>query len=70
MLKIKELKHGQVFYAMDNDGQDYSFKAWGEPSFVNGVWTIEAEDRGNYSYTFTENDETILFLTDSLAEQE
>lgn len=66
MLKIKELIHGQVFYAMDSDGQDYSFKAWGEPSFVNGVWTIEAEDRGNYSYTFTENDETILFLTDSL----
>ena len=70
MLKIKELKHGQVFYAMDNDGQDYSFKAWGEPSFVSGVWTIEAEDRGNCSYTFTENDENILFLTDSLEDTE
>lgn len=69
MLKIKDIKHGQVFYAMDNDGQDYSFKAWGEPSFVNGVWTIGAEDRGNYSYTFTENDETILFLTDGLEDE-
>jgi len=66
MLKIKELKHGQVFYAMDNNGEDYSFKAWGEPTVVNGVWTVEAEDSANYSFTFTENDEIILFLTDSL----
>lgn len=66
MLKIKEIKNGQVFYAIDNNGEDYSFKAWGAPSLVNGVWTVEAEDSGNYSYTFTENDETILFLTDGL----
>ena len=66
MLKIKDLKHGQVFYAIDNDGQDYSFKAWGEPTLVNGIWSVEAEDRGNFSYNFTENDEAILFLTDSL----
>lgn len=66
MLKIKDLKHGQVFYAIDNDGQDYSFKAWGEPTLVNGIWSVEAEDSGNFSYNFTENDEAILFLTDSL----
>lgn len=41
MLKIKEIKNGQVFYAMDNNGEDYSFKAWGEPALINGLWTVQ-----------------------------
>ena len=66
MLKIREIKNSQVFYAMDNNGEPYSFKAWGEPVSVNGIWTVDATDSGDYSYTFTEEDEVILFLTDGL----
>lgn len=66
MLKIKDIKHLQVFYGIDDNGEFYSFKAWGDPVMVGGVWTIEAECRGNYCYTFTENDESILFPDESL----
>lgn len=66
MLKIKDIKNSQLFYAMDDNGQTYSFKAWSGPVLVNGVWTVEGEDTGNYLFTSTEEDEPILFLTDSL----
>lgn len=66
MLKIKEIKNSQLFYAMDDNGQPYGFKAWSAPMLVNSVWTVDAEDTGNYLFTFTEEDEPILFLTDSL----
>lgn len=66
MLKIKDIKNSQVFYAIDNNGEPYSFKAWGSPVLVNGDWIVEATDSGDYSYTFSEEDEKILFLTDSL----
>ena len=66
MLKIKDIKNSQVFYAMDNNGEPYSFKAWSDPTFVNDGWVVEATDCGDYSYTFDEEDEAILFLTDSL----
>lgn len=66
MLRIKDIKHGQIFYSMSDSGEPYGFKAWGDPILVNGVWTVEGECRANYSYTFTEEDEAILFLTDSL----
>lgn len=66
MLKIKDIKNSQLFYAMDDNGQPYGFKAWAAPMLVNKVWTVDAEDAGNYLFTFTEEDESILFLTDSL----
>lgn len=66
MLKIKEIKHGQIFYGIADNGEPYGFKAWGDAAMVNGVWTVEGEDTGNYLFTFTEEDEPILFLTDSL----
>lgn len=66
MLKIKEIKHGQIFYGIDDNGEPYGFKAWGDATRIDGVWTVEGEGRANYSYTFTEEDEPILFLTDSL----
>lgn len=66
MLKIKDIKNSQLFYAMADDGQPYGFKAWSAPILVNNVWTVDAEDTGNYLFTFTEEDEAILFLTDSL----
>lgn len=66
MLKIKDIKNSQTFYAADDNGEAYSFKAWAAPMIVNNVWTVDAEDSGNYLFTFTEEDESILFLTDSL----
>lgn len=66
MLKIKDIKHGQIFYETSDNGEPYGFKAWGDPVLVNGVWTVEGECKANYSYTFSEEDEAILFLTDSL----
>lgn len=66
MLKIKEIRHGQIFYGIDDNGEPYGFKAWGDATRIDGVWTVEGECRANYSYTFTEEDEAILFLTDSL----
>lgn len=66
MLKIKDIKNSQLFYAMDDNGQPYGFKAWSAAMLVNGVWMVEGEDTGNYLFTFTEEDEPILFLTDSL----
>lgn len=66
MLKIKDIKNNQVFYAMDNNGEPYSFKAWASPVLVANTWTVEATDCGDYCYTFTEEDEGILFLTGSL----
>lgn len=66
MLKIKDIKIGQMFYAMDDNGEPYGFKASGNAELVNGVLRIEAEDRGNYSYLFYEEDEEILYATDSL----
>lgn len=41
-------------------------KKWAKPLLVNDTWTAEATDCGDYSYTFAEEDEAILFLTDSL----
>ena len=66
MLKIKDIKNSQLFYAMDENGDPYGFKAWSAPTLVNNVWTVDAEDMGNYCFIFTEEDEPILFLTDSL----
>lgn len=66
MLKIKDIKNSQVFYAMDDNGEPYGFKAWSAPFLVNDVWMVDAEDAGNYLFTFTQEDESILFLTDSL----
>lgn len=66
MLKIEDIKNNQVFYAMDNNGEPYSFKAWSDATLVNGSWIVEATDRGDYSYTFDEGDEAILFVNDSL----
>lgn len=66
MLKIKDIKNSQVFYAMDDNGEPYGFKAWSAPLLVNDVWMVDAEDAGNYLFTFTQEDESILFLTDSL----
>lgn len=66
MLKIKDIKNSQVFYAMDDNGESYGFKAWSAPLLVNDVWRVDAEDAGNYLFTFTQEDESILFLTDSL----
>lgn len=63
MLKIKDIKHGQIFYSTwDRKG----FKAWKDPFYLDGKWSIEAEDNGNYTYTFTEEDEDVLYLTSSL----
>lgn len=66
MLKIKDIKNSQTFYAMDNNGEPYSFKAWSNPTIVDETWIVEATDCGDYCFTFTEEDEAILFLTDSL----
>lgn len=66
MLKIKDLKNRQRFYAMDADGEPYSFRVWMEPTKVNDIWTVDCTDEGDYCFTFTEEDEKILFLTDSL----
>lgn len=66
MLKIKDIKHGQIFYGISDSGEPYGFKAWGDAELINGVWTVEGECKANYTYTFTEEDEAILFLTDSL----
>jgi len=66
MLKIKDLQRNQVFYAMDSSGEPYSFKVWMHPMQVNGMWTVDCTDSGDYCFTFTEEDETILFLTDAL----
>ncbi len=66
MLKIKDLQRNQVFYAMDSSGEAYSFKVWMYPTEVNGVWTVDCTDSGDYCFTFTEEDEAILFLTDAL----
>lgn len=68
MVKIKDIKHGQIFYGMSDSGEPYQFKAWKEPFLFNNIWQIKAEDAGNYSYTFNEDDERILFLSDSLDE--
>ncbi len=66
MLKIKDLQRNQCFYAMDTNGEPYSFKVWMRPTEVNGIWTVDCTDSGDYCFTFTEEDEPILFLTDSL----
>lgn len=66
MLKIKDIKNSQIFYAADDNGKPYSFKAWAAPMLVKNVWTVDAEDCGNYLFTFTEEDEGILFLADIL----
>lgn len=66
MLKIKELQRNQIFYARDTDGKPYSFKVWMEPTKVNGIWIVDCIDEGDYCWTFTEEQERILFLTDSL----
>lgn len=66
MLKIKNIKNNQIFYAMDDNGEPYSFKAWADPMLISGVWTVDATDSGDYCYIFTEEDESILFTTDSL----
>jgi len=66
MLKIKDLKIRQRFYAMDSQGEPYGFTTYGSPAEINGVWTVDCTDDGDYCFTFTEEDEAILFLTDSL----
>lgn len=67
MLKIKDIKHGQIFYSMNGNGEACGgFKAWGNPVLVNGIWTIEGECRANYCYTFSEEDELILYPTEEL----
>jgi hypothetical protein len=66
MLKIKDIKHGQIFYGINGLGEPYGFQAWGDAALINGVWTVEGECRANYCYTFTEDDEPTLFLTDDL----
>ena len=66
MLKIEDIKNNQVFYAMDNNGEPYSFKAWSDAAPVNDGWVVEATDSRDYCYIFDEGDEAILFLTDSL----
>lgn len=66
MLKIKDIKHGQIFYGISDNGEPYGFKAWGDAKLVNGGWIVEGECKANCSYTFTEEDESILFLTDGL----
>lgn len=66
MLKIKDLKTRQRFYAMDSSGEPYGFTLYMEPMLINGVWTADCTDDGDYCYIFTEEDEAILFSTDSL----
>ena len=60
-IKIKELKNGQVLFGKGESGEFHDFKCWGDPTFVNGVWTIDCTDSGDYCYTFTEEDEGVLF---------
>ena len=67
MLKIKDIEKNQIIYAMDDYGESYSFKA-SKPVCIDGKWQVEAEDSGNYSYTFFEEDESILFIDDTLGE--
>jgi len=69
MLKIKDIENSQTFYVMDDGGEPYLFKAWGDATLVNNVWTVDAEDADEYLFTFTEEDEVILFLTDSLEDK-
>ena len=60
-IKIKELKNSQVFFGKGNSGEFHDFKCWGDPALVNGIWTIHCTDSGDYCYTFTEEDEGVLF---------
>lgn len=66
MLKIKDLKRNQVFYGKGRSGEMHSFKVWMYPTEVNGVWTVDCTDTGDYCFTFTEEDEAILFLKEHL----
>nr|DAH57188.1 MAG TPA: HD domain-containing protein [Caudoviricetes sp.] len=43
MLKIKDIKHGQIFYGISDNGEPYGFKAWGDAKLVNGGWIVEGD---------------------------
>ena len=66
MLKIQELKRNQVFFGKDTRGRAYEFKVWMEPYLAGGSWSVDCTDSGDYCFTFTEQDEAILYLTDKL----
>lgn len=66
MIRIKDLQRNQRFYAKNCKGEPVEFKVWMYPTEVNGKWAVDCTDDGDYCFTFTEEDESILFLTDSL----
>lgn len=68
MLKIQELKRNQVFFGKDVKGNAYEFKVWMEPYLAGGFWSVDCTDSGDYCFTFTEDDEGILYLTNKLEE--
>ena len=62
MLKIKDIKHGQIFYGIDDNGEPYGFKAWGNTSVIR----IEEEFGQFVIYSAYEN---LLKAIDSLEER-
>ena len=69
MLKIKSIMNSQFFYGKDKNGEPYEFRAYGDPFFVDGVWNVEATDAGDYCYTFTEEDEEILYAAEEVGDE-
>lgn len=66
MLKIKELQRNQVFYGKDSKGEPYRFKVWMYPTEDDGIWSVDCTDEGDFIFTFTEDDEPVLFLSEDL----
>lgn len=61
-VRVEDLKNGQYFVAVDERGNFHEFKCWGDPMLVKGKWTIDCTCSGDCCYTFTEDDDSILFV--------
>jgi len=62
-VRVQDLKNSQYFVAVDKHGGFHEFKCCGDPMVVKGKWTIDCTcSGGDYCYTFTEDDDSILFV--------
>lgn len=61
-IRVEDLKNSQYFVAVDKHGEFHEFKCWGDPMVVKDKWIIDCTCSGDYCYTFTEDDDSILFV--------
>ncbi len=61
MLKIKDLKSKQRIWH-EKHGVDEIYTVFGNPMEVDGKWSVDTTDDGDYCWTFYENDEQHLHL--------